>query len=63
MAVAVTVVSIYEYLKAIFLFRYKLSSGRMTKNEEFERNMNMVAARFKIISHNLRGLIRKTVRA
>jgi hypothetical protein len=62
MAVELAVVSIYEYLETIFFFRYKLSSGRMTRNEELERlRLDMVAARFKIISHNLLGLIRKTV--
>jgi hypothetical protein len=45
MAVVVAVVSIYEYLKTVFLFRYNLSSGGMTKNEELERlRLNMVAA-------------------
>jgi hypothetical protein len=36
----------------------------MAKNEELERlRLGMVATRFKIISHNFRGVIRKTVKA
>jgi hypothetical protein len=36
----------------------------MAKYEELERlRLGMVDARFKIISHNLRGVIRKTKKA
>lgn len=63
-AVVVAVVSIYLYLKTLILFRYKLPSSRMTKNEELKRlPLGMVAASFKIISLNFRRVIRKTVKA
>jgi hypothetical protein len=47
-AVAAAIVSIYLYLKTIFLFRYELPSGKMAKNEEMERlRLGIFAARFE----------------